>query len=124
MGLIENFIDNGRIWLFKVNSEGCFGEDNCDEIQRTDVLEIEKDYQPLAVYPNPTKEMIKVTLPENNNWQRWSIYDLNGKLLKNGSINNSFDFTISGLKELGSGMYFLKVYDGQDRVGIGKFVVE
>jgi len=113
-----------KIWLFKVNSEGCFGADSCEEIQRTDILEIEQGYQPLAIYPNPAKDIIRITLSEKNKWQRWRIYDLTGRLRKKGSIDNKPDFTISDLKDLGSGMYIVKVYNGKGKVGIGKFVVE
>ncbi|HHH53590.1 MAG TPA: T9SS type A sorting domain-containing protein [Bacteroidetes bacterium] len=117
-------------FILKLDSSGFYS--GFDTLQSIDFvyekwfngLKYEKIENAFEIYPNPTKDMIKVTLPEINNWHRWSIYDLTGRLRKNGTVDNKQDFIISGLKDLESGMYFLKVYDDQGKVGIGKFVVE
>lgn len=76
------------------------------------------------IYPNPAKDIITIFLPQNNNWQIWNIFDLTGRLCINGTIDNKANLIISNLKNLGRGMYFLKVYDDKGRVGVDKFVVE
>ncbi len=124
MGSIENFTDRGRIWLFKVNSEGCFGEENCDELQRTEVLDFATGNKKLNIFPSPASDKIYIDLPVQEKWQKWKMYDLSGRVIKDGLVKNPKDFSISGLSGLNPGMYILKVSDREGNVGIGKFVVE
>ncbi len=124
MGSIENFTDRGRIWLFKVNSEGCFGEENCDELQRTEVLDFATGNKKLNIFPSPASDKIYIELPVQEKWQKWKIYDLSGSVIKDGLVKNPKDFSISGLSGLNPGMYILKVSDREGNMGIGKFVVE
>ncbi len=115
-----------KIWMFKVNSEGCFGEDSCDEVQRTKVLELENDFIPLKVYPNPTSDNITISLSEKYKWKwvNWKIFDLKGDVLLKGRVNNSDKFIISGMESLKNGLYVIKVYDKEFNVSIGKFIVK
>ena len=124
MGSIENFTDRGRIWLFKVNSEGCFGEENCDELQRTEVLDFATGNKKLNIFPSPASDKIYIELPVQEKWQKWKIYDLSGRIIKDGLVKNPKDFSISGLSGLNPGLYILKVLDRGGNMGIGKFVVE
>jgi hypothetical protein len=124
MGIIRKTGENGRIWLFKVNSEGCFGEDSCGVYQRTIVHEIEKSVVDLYVFPNPASDIITVNLPHIGMWENWTLYDISGKQVRKGVIDKRLDFTITNLSNLNSGIYFLKVFDKKGKIGIGKFVVD
>lgn len=58
----------------------------------------------LAVFPNPTTNMVRV---KTNSLSTWEIYDINGKLLLSGQNTKlEFDINISNLQ---SGKYFLSI---------------
>jgi len=64
----------------------------------TSIKDKQKDYS--AVYPNPSTGMITVSLPEN--FDSYSIYDINGKLLDDKPYKSEH------LIELDQGTYFLQ----------------
>jgi len=124
LGRIDETGELGKIWLFKVNSDGCFGEDSCGVYQRTDVADLIESEFELGIYPNPVTDHIIVNLPEPYDWERWSIYDINGRKIKTGMIKPQKEVEISGLSTLHSGMYFMVVRGKRGKVRVGKFVVE
>lgn len=60
----------------------------------------------LKIYPNPTKDYIKVLGIEKKS--TFEIYSSDGKLVKKGEYNPQYNLTISELKK---GVYILKILD-------------
>jgi hypothetical protein len=71
----------------------------------------------LIPYPNPTTNLLYFKV-ENNNYINLSyiLYDLNGKVIKNGFIINPSSFI--SLKELPSQTYILKCFRGNTEENI------
>jgi len=62
----------------------------------------------LKMYPNPTKDFIKIS--GNNNLEKITLYDINGRLLQEVKIiGNQIEKEIS-LQQLTSGIYLIKVH--------------
>lgn len=59
----------------------------------------------MAVYPNPTNGVININICESGDYE-WEISDLSGKVVKNGTIDESSVIDVSGFN---SGMYILKI---------------
>jgi len=123
LGVIIKVGERQKIWLFKVNSEGCFGEGKCGEYQRTNIKEFAIGSIELTIYPNPTPNVITINLPKVGQWKHWGIYDFSGKQIKNGKINNQNSLTISNLLNLTNGIYILKIFKRDGNCGIGKFTI-
>ncbi|WP_016777820.1 T9SS type A sorting domain-containing protein [Anaerophaga thermohalophila] len=81
----------------------------------------ELHYESIRLWPNPVKEY--VFFDQNNEWfDRWQIYNLTGKIVSAGILNNFQErIRLSGLS---SGLYFLKLYNKQGNVRVGKFFVK
>lgn len=71
------------------------------------------------IYPNPSKDYISVIQPEATKIidLNFEIYNINGKLIKKGIINNQID--LNGLE---NGLYFLKIKD-RDKLLIGNELI-
>lgn len=64
------------------------------------------------LYPNPTQSSTNVILsPKPLQSLHWSLYNLSGKVVKEGRTSNGL-FEV-GVEELGKGMYFLKFLEGK-----------
>ena len=81
----------------------------------------ELHYESIRLWPNPVKDY--VFFDQNNEWfDRWQIYNLTGKIVSAGILNNFQErIRLSGLS---SGLYFLKLYNKQGNVRVGKFFVK
>ncbi|QIA09909.1 T9SS type A sorting domain-containing protein [Draconibacterium halophilum] len=73
----------------------------------------------IAVYPNPAKDFINISIDEVGFEDSYSIYDLSGKALVQGQITSSF--TRVDLSELPSGIYLLKVLNF-DKLTVNKII--
>ena len=98
---VSNFIHNG----FLYTSEWGGG------ISRFELttLSIEKqniDNDEVAIYPNPINDFIR--LKNVSNVEVFKIYDVNGKEILTGNINN---LTIKNLNTLNKGLYILHIDD-------------
>lgn len=63
----------------------------------------------VMVYPNPTSELITITVPNNNEIYSTSLFSLDGKFIanyKNPQISNHFSINVQNLS---SGFYYLKI---------------
>jgi hypothetical protein len=59
----------------------------------------------LSVYPNPANSILNINFPGGFKNQNYSIYDVSGKLVLNGVINqNSIN-----IESLTDGIYFLEL---------------
>ena len=68
----------------------------------------------ITVFPNPVKERLNITLPQDNNYEI-HLFDLTGKeiLTRNIENNNSAQYNLSRLK---TGMYLLVIVDRQNKL--------
>lgn len=73
----------------------------------------------IAVYPNPAKDFINISIDEVGFEDSYSIYDLSGKVQAQGQISSSF--TRVDLSELPSGIYLLKVLNF-DKLTVNKII--
>lgn len=74
-------------------------------------VEEQDEEQQVTIYPNPASEMLNVVLGEHVKANRVSLYDLNGKLIKEKLIRNKSEYSDIqiNIKPLLPGVYFLKV---------------
>jgi hypothetical protein len=62
----------------------------------------------VSVYPNPASTFIQVSLPKSLAPQRYSLTDLNGKVIESGNYpatNNTLD-----ISRIADGLYLLNLY--------------
>jgi polyhydroxybutyrate depolymerase len=83
----------------------------------TSIESIQSTSKEISVYPNPATNQIslKSELVSGN----YSIYDINGRKMTFGKINN--ELTTLDLNEMNSGIYFLEIESGEKRF-YSKFV--
>ena len=87
---------------------------NCENVD-------EQTYENVMIYPNPTNDMIYVSLVEGCENISWTLFNVNGQIIKK-SCEYSNNFEIK-LDEINSGFYFLNIeVDGKQMVK--KIVVE
>ena len=72
----------------------------------------------ITAYPNPAGEFISLNL-NGINAERVDVYDITGKLLSTNNLSSEQTLIFTG--NLHSGLYFLKVYDGNRNITILKF---
>ena len=77
-----------------------------------------------VIYPNPAQNKILVQLWGGAEVDSWTIYNITGQMVKSGNIKSSETFTINGLKEFESGLYFLQLKDSNGKYGVQKFAIE
>ena len=72
-------------------------------------------------YPNPTKDKIILSLLENQLTKlTYSIYDVNGRIVKKGKVND--EKTSITMKQFATGVYFLKVQQNTKQLKVFKIV--
>ncbi len=98
-------------------------DDNIDCIQITveDALSIiDYEFQELLkVYPNPASNLVNITSNYNLSINKLSIYDLNGRLVKEINGNNLNKINIS---KLTNGIYLLKAVNDENKKAVFKIV--
>ena len=62
------------------------------------------DYNDVNLYPNPTSNILNIVNCENSNYE---IYDITGRIIRTGKINN--DFETLDISDLKNGNFFIKV---------------
>ncbi|MBW7912418.1 MAG: serine hydrolase [Taibaiella sp.] len=83
---------------------GCIAALHKVTIQYTDVADFENSKTQLAVYPNPSRDMLKVGVA-NNSAEQLTIYDMAGRMVLNTVLQNGENqVSITGI---GSGTYIL-----------------
>jgi Zn-dependent metalloprotease len=91
------------------NHVGIFASYNCT------LGLVEFDKEDIELYPNPTSSIITIKLPANLN-QPMTIFDVNGKLVKQVESTNQLNFHVD-LSSLDKGVYLAHfLIEGQDLV--------
>lgn len=70
-----------------------------------------KSLTSFSIYPNPTTDIVNVLCNKNNFKGSYSVFDVTGKKVIGGSVNENF-FSFD-LEKCSSGLYFLHVTDTQ-----------
>ncbi len=60
------------------------------------------------IYPNPSKDLVKIILPEGQTLKSWTLTDKSGKILRNGFLE-----TIN-ISRFATGLYVLKITTSQN----------
>lgn len=80
----------------------------------------------LESYPNPAGNYIKLayTLPANIKEAKVSIYDIEGKMVKNYTIDNNYKELFIDINEFSNGAYLCQIYSNEIKISDTKFVVQ
>jgi Secretion system C-terminal sorting domain len=110
-----------KIWLFKVNSNGCFGGNSCDELQTTDVDDVTYNSNIMRVSPNPVLADLKLQFkhPTKGNI---NITDMSGKVIYTCTLQNETHAWEIDVSNFLSGMYFISFLDDNHVQSVNKFV--
>ena len=100
LGVISSPSNAAELWHFKVNEFGCFYGEACNEFL-TDLNPVEYPDREILVYPNPTRNRIRVEA--NFALKHAYVYNSRGKLLIT-SKEQEID-----LQSLPKGIYFLEI---------------
>jgi len=107
----------GEIVIARVNENGCFGEQSCEDVEI--FSSTKEDYQPnlLTIFPNPAKDFITLNY---KNFAKAEITNIEGRKVSSYDLNSTKNqINVSGLS---SGLYYLKLIDNSGLIGIGKFI--
>ncbi len=73
----------------------------------------------LLIFPNPAMDKIQFILPEDTQFEKYFIYDINGRLSKIENGNNE----ILDVSSFSPGIYIVKIIDSSGRLMTGKLIV-
>jgi hypothetical protein len=71
------------------------------------IVETDNYPSPLQVYPNPTKNELRITGYEFKDNAQYNIYSIVGQVVQQGTLQG--ESTTINVKSLAAGMYYLKV---------------
>jgi len=121
-GRVRRLGELSKPWLFKVNSNGCFSQNSCDDdlYQISDVKEQSiLNKEPLFVFPNPVYDQFKISFEGMNGKETYlEVFNSQGHRLVGTSYLINEELRAD---ELSSGVYYFKLHDGNDAFN-GKFV--
>jgi len=120
-------------WFVRLDSLGC-QEPGCGVLDTLQLIQLKSDYihitatdevlydnsksGEVAIYPNPTKDVINISVPEGFEAEDIEVFDVLGnQFMKIQSDLKEFD-----VKYLKSGLYIIIVSDKSGRFVTGKFV--
>ena len=110
-----------KFWLVKADSNGCYTS-TCSSVG---IKELEKLNDKFKIYPNPANEVINVELgmlASTGSATNYKIEITNtlGRTIQEAEIKTK-QITID-LKELNSGLYFIKLFEKQKLISTYKFI--
>lgn len=121
MGEITPAGSTTKIWLFRVNAEGCFSSAACEEIVSTTNEVPKADIATLLVYPNPVEAVLQIELI-GSRLDVVKIFDLNGRLiLEQKKEGSRLQLDVANLV---NGIYVLQISDVDGALYTDKFVKE
>jgi len=102
--------DDADILILRIKEDGTFYSLN--------VQEIEKQQASFSVFPNPAKDVVYIS-GEVNNMQSFKVFDMNGRVVKNGAITQT-DLNVSDLK---TGVYLLEITEKSGKRSVVRVVI-
>ena len=112
ISLLWDSLGTQEVCVLETNQEGCSGVPVClDVFVEDDVWNIlEQKALTNRVYPNPAREIVHLTLPEANVYNRYRVFDAKGKVLAQGVVTHqAFSFVVAGWP---SGPYVMALDQG------------
>lgn len=79
----------------------------------------EKELTKFNIFPNPSTNLINITIDENSKVNSYRILDIQGRIVEQNNFTNSI--SISGLE---SGTYIIQLFSFNEIVGVQKFIKE
>jgi len=78
--------------------------------------------QQITIYPNPSKDLLSISIPEGIETQHLEIFSMQGTLVKRFDLNgqNTQNLDVSSIN---AGVYTYKIIDGHQKVHTGKIVI-
>lgn len=67
------------------------------------------------IFPNPTNNLISLTIPQIYYWGTWQINDLTGTVVLKGKLDNRYDLTID-IGNLSPQIYYLTLVNGNEKL--------
>ena len=102
---------DGQCWRGTLDNSGnlIFTQITCPEITTTGIDKLQSSNQ-ISIFPNPTENNVRIKIEDGDlKKMRYSVFDLKGKVLKQGKIRN--DNQLLDLSPFGSGIYLLNFID-------------
>ena len=108
---VGEILDEDHIWLFKVNAEGCYLSEECDDLViTTGVEEVTSQVGDLRVYPNPATDKLYIELPEQVSSGKLRIQDINGVPVFEKAVPHLTKTEMISTQHLPSGVYHIAFY--------------
>lgn len=100
-------IESGKkgVWVFRVNDQGCFGTDSCDELTLSEKALPVSGRTAIRLYPNPTTGIVLIDGVAEGDSRIVRIYDMEGRLLKQQQTQSQADLSL-----LPPGIYLIRVF--------------
>jgi Secretion system C-terminal sorting domain len=76
------------------------------------------DTQRIHIFPNPTSDILTITISNNTTALQYKLYDVMGREVQSGMIESPID-----LKTIANGIYFIAIYNNTKRLTTQKIVV-
>lgn len=111
-------VDGDSICL-TTTKDGCISDEYCQVIQATSGVQGEKKAS-ILIYPNPTEDIVYISLASKNTINRIKILNSTGQILlekKAGRVTTTLN-----LSELPPNVYFLYVYTNES-IGVKKIIL-
>ena len=104
-----------QAWIMKLDSAGC-EIDNCWVGTVSEQSAVNSE--PLRVFPNPTTGIVTIALLPTISHATAQVYDALGRIVHTTTLGNTT--TELDLRALPTGLYIVRVYDGEVCVGVQK----
>lgn len=100
-------IESGKkgVWVFRVNDQGCFGTDSCDELTLSEKALPVSGRTAIRLYPNPTTGIVYIDGVAEGDSRIVRIYDMEGRLLTQQQTQSQADLSL-----LPPGIYLIRVF--------------
>ena len=106
LGSIAPIGGKNEVWVFRVNSDGCFGTDSCDQFTLADHDVIQPEPSVIKCFPNPTTGKVTLSgLPLNETYNI-RIYSIDGRLIVSNKERNPSELDLS---HMNAGIYFIEI---------------
>jgi len=106
------------------NAIGCKGIDTINLTFQSCVGILDINEQSINIYPNPANDFITVSFPKSTSMgSNLEILDILGRVVLNDFIISSFESKLYNVKNLKSGVYFVKIYNNNKQY-ISKIFIE
>ena len=113
-----------RVWVFKVNSDGCYGQGGCEEFEFFTSSQDIAAVSQAKVYPNPVKDELYIDVGMEKFEGRLQIYNAKGELIYAGLASFFSEYRVS-TTTYPAGMYYLSMVSKykSDKTYASKFLV-